>query len=160
MNRIKELKEPGLNTNKMDYTTELSWRPLALEGLYNTGESLEDAYLRTIVADMTYHCYLDRRLRGKMTWNDHGLSGTALKCATFGRCFTVTEQRYMGLVRKDEEIGDEAFVILGGEVLYVLRPVESHYLFVGECYMHGLMDGEAMDWFMDGRAAVKEIGIR
>ncbi|MCJ1473325.1 hypothetical protein MMC13_001976 [Lambiella insularis] len=157
---IKELKDPGPNTNKMDYATELSWRPLASEGMYHTGESFDDAYLRTVVADMTYLHGVDRRRGGKMNWDEHELFGTALKCATFGRRFAFTEQGHMGLVRQDVEAGDEVFVILGGEVLYVLRPVGSYYLFVGECYMHGLMDGEAMEWVLDGRAAVSDIAIR
>jgi len=45
-------------------------------------------------------------------------------------------------------------------VLYVLRPEGDHYLFAGECYIHGLMDGEAMRWLEDGRASVEGLEIR
>lgn len=95
-----------------------------------------------------------------MRWDDNELCGTALKCATFGRRFATTRGGYMGLVRKDVAVGDEVFVLLGGEVLYVLRPERDHYLFVGECYLHGLMDGEAMRWLEDGRASVRGLEIR
>jgi hypothetical protein len=33
---------------------------------------------------------------------------------------------------------------LGGSVLYILRPRGNEYEFIGECYVHGLMDGEAL----------------
>jgi Heterokaryon incompatibility protein (HET) len=44
------------------------------------------------------------------------------------------------------EVGDHVFVLLGGEVPYLLRETEAEteYTFVGECYIHGLMSGEAL----------------
>jgi hypothetical protein len=27
----------------------------------------------------------------------------------------------------------------------ILRPVNDHFLLVGECYVHGIMDGEALE---------------
>ncbi|PMD30792.1 hypothetical protein L207DRAFT_389806, partial [Hyaloscypha variabilis F] len=41
--------------------------------------------------------------------------------------------------------GDSVFVFLGGEVPHLLRRThkENEYSFVGECYVHGLMEGEA-----------------
>ena len=59
----------------------------------------------------------------------------------------------MGLVPAAARLGDRIVLIFGGSVLYVLRPREgllaSQYEFVGECYIHGLMDGEVLDWEMD-----------
>ena len=146
---IKTLSDPGPNMNSMDYATEMSWRPSASDASYMTGESMEDAYLKTIVADMTFGNNVDRSRGGKMNWNEHELFGTALKCAAFGRRFVTTKDGCMGLVRKDVEVGDVVFVLLGGEVLYVLRPQGTYYLFVGECYIHGLMDGEAVERLND-----------
>ncbi|MCJ1404695.1 hypothetical protein MMC11_007921 [Xylographa trunciseda] len=157
---IEKLSTPGLNQVRTDHAIEMSWKAFIPEGVYFTGESMNDVYLRTVVADMTYLYNIDRRRGGKMQWNGTEQFGTALKCATFGRCFAITRNRYMGLVRKDVNVGDQVFVLLGGEVLYVLRPHEDHHLFMGECYMHGLMDGEAMEWLKDGRAALKRLRIR
>jgi hypothetical protein len=43
------------------------------------------------------------------------------------------------------EDGDVEVVPLGGEVPLVLRPRDDGgYYFVAECYVHGIMDGEAL----------------
>lgn len=39
---------------------------------------------------------------------------------------------------------DKVVIILGCASPLVLRAVESHYELVGECYVHGIMHGEAM----------------
>ena len=43
----------------------------------------------------------------------------------------------MGLARNDVAIDDRAFLLLGGESVCAC-PERGHYLFVGECYIHGL----------------------
>jgi hypothetical protein len=35
-------------------------------------------------------------------------------------------------------------VLLGGSVPFVLRRVKTHFTLVGECYVHGVMKGEAI----------------
>lgn len=41
--------------------------------------------------------------------------------------------------------GDVVCVLFGNKVPFCLRPMGRRYLLVGECYVHGLMKGEAMD---------------
>jgi hypothetical protein len=36
-------------------------------------------------------------------------------------------------------------VLLGGKVPFVLWPADGGCRFVGECYVHGIMPGEALD---------------
>ena len=68
-----------------------------------------------------------------------------------------TSQGFLGLGRQTVEKGDEVFIIKGSPVPLVLRPIEGTllpsfglsereqgYLFVGACYLHGFMDGEAV----------------
>ena len=68
-----------------------------------------------------------------------------------------TSQGFLGLGRQTVEKGDEVFIIKGSPVPLILRPIEGArlsqlglpereqgYLFVGECYLHGFMDGEAV----------------
>lgn len=65
--------------------------------------------------------------------------------------FCVTKRGYAGLVPGDAEVGDEICVIHGGVVPFVLRNSNSEnmlysYKLIGECYIHGIMYGEALSF--------------
>jgi hypothetical protein len=61
-----------------------------------------------------------------------------------------TLRGYMGLVPSRARVGDQLCVLFGGQVSYMLRKrKDSSYEYVGECYIHGLMDGEALDLLSD-----------
>lgn len=71
----------------------------------------------------------------------------ALEAAVFGRAMFSTEQGSIGLCSPKVRIGDEVWVLYGSRVPFVLRPsekTENKYRFVGDCYLHGAMDGEAI----------------
>jgi hypothetical protein len=50
----------------------------------------------------------------------------------------------MGLGPNAMQTGDVVCILFGCKVPYILRPVDGHYLLVGDAYIHGIMDGEAM----------------
>jgi len=53
---------------------------------------------------------------------------------------------YLGLGPKSASIGDQIVLLKGGRVPYVLRNAGSNkFEVVGECYVHGVMQGEAFD---------------
>ncbi|KAF3009459.1 hypothetical protein E8E13_002094 [Curvularia kusanoi] len=79
---------------------------------------------------------------------------------TVGRNFTITEKGYIGWVPENAKQGDVVMLFSGGNVPYILRPVDqttlasspadsndcSHlYKFCGDAYIHGIMHGEAYD---------------
>ena len=79
----------------------------------------------------------------------------ALWIASHGRCFFRTEKGHLGLCFPHTKPGDEVWVLAGGNVPFVLRRpeatgamVKTHVdvtqglKMVGECYLHGFMDGE------------------
>ncbi len=66
----------------------------------------------------------------------------------------------LALVPETVEEGDEVFMLFWGQVLYVLRPVSSHYKFIGECYVHRLMDSDALQRLNTGSARIQTIIIR
>jgi hypothetical protein len=66
----------------------------------------------------------------------------------------------LALVPDTVEEGDEVFVLFGGQVLYVLRPVSNYYEFIGECYVHRLMDGEALRRLETGSVCIQTITLR
>jgi hypothetical protein len=67
------------------------------------------------------------------------------------RVLCVTEKGYMGLVPYEAKIGDQIVVLFGGNTPFLLRESdedvhgERRWLLVGECYVHGFMDGEAIN---------------
>ncbi|KAF4962548.1 hypothetical protein FSARC_9326 [Fusarium sarcochroum] len=63
----------------------------------------------------------------------------------FNRRFFVTESGYIGLGPPDLEPRDSICVLLGGRVAYALRKgSDGTWSYIGECYVHGIMDGEAV----------------
>jgi hypothetical protein len=69
-----------------------------------------------------------------------------------GRTLFVTEDGRIGVGPDILQKGDEICIFYGAHTPFVVRPIKSvlvnvgnYYQLVGECYVHGLMDGEAME---------------
>ncbi|CAG9994502.1 unnamed protein product [Clonostachys byssicola] len=70
----------------------------------------------------------------------------SLLLLTFGAKFCVTEAGRFGQVPLDSKLGDRICVLTGGEVPFAVRPTGSGtYTLLGECYVDGIMDGEALE---------------
>ncbi|KAK0128803.1 hypothetical protein ONS95_000753 [Cadophora gregata] len=68
-------------------------------------------------------------------------------CITWshGRTFIITSKGYIGIAPLKTEIGDIVTVLEGGSVPFVLRALdEGGYKFIGESYVDGIMEGEAL----------------
>lgn len=64
--------------------------------------------------------------------------------ATTGRSFILTSKGFLGLGPVSSQMGDIVCLVRGCDVPVVLRPVagkEGVYKMVGDCYVHGIMDG-------------------
>jgi hypothetical protein len=62
-----------------------------------------------------------------------------------GRNLCITTGGYLGYVSNDSQIGDKICILFGSAVPYILREDNNgSFVLVGECYVHGVMDGEAM----------------
>ena len=67
-----------------------------------------------------------------------------------GTRFCVTQDGYMGLVPTRAAKGDAICVFMGGAVPFVIRGTDNgRFRLLGECYIHGLMDGKALDVVLD-----------
>lgn len=64
--------------------------------------------------------------------------------APFRRRLIVTEKGYLGLTAEHVRTGDVVVIMMGGQVPLVLRQVQQHYVLIGEAYIDGIMDGEAL----------------
>jgi hypothetical protein len=64
---------------------------------------------------------------------------------TAGKNLCVTAGGYLGHVFSGSQIGDKICILFGAYVPFVLREEkDGFYRLVGECYLHGVMDGEVM----------------
>jgi hypothetical protein len=63
-----------------------------------------------------------------------------------GRSFLFTEKGYYGLGPSISKRGDLCCVLFGAKVPFILRRFgeENHYKLIGESYIHGIMEGEAV----------------
>jgi hypothetical protein len=88
---------------------------------------------------------------------EHSAMRTLVLGPTRGRVIFVSGTGWLGLAPWGTVEGDVVFVAVGADVPYVLRAREDGYELVGECYVQGIMEGEAMgmDWI-----AVQDVMVR
>ncbi|KAJ4301911.1 hypothetical protein N0V90_004007 [Kalmusia sp. IMI 367209] len=130
---------------------------------YPNGSSLEDAFWRTMIGDLVTAEfprqraeYTDCQLVSEFYQNGT-ISEilTSLRCMIVNQGFFITREGYIGIGPPDMAKGDEAWVLFGGNVPFILRPLghaeswkcknSNDYTLVGNAYVHGIMDGEAID---------------
>jgi hypothetical protein len=74
--------------------------------------------------------------------------GKLMKSISIGRRVAVTKKGYIGLFPPLTEVGDVVCVVEGAPAPFTLRPVDSQgplrYRLVGETFLLGIMDGEAL----------------
>ena len=74
-----------------------------------------------------------------------GIAGiTGPHPATFRRRLILTGKGYLGLTVEHVENGDLVTIMTGGQLPIILRKTEAHFVLIGEAYIDGIMDGEAM----------------
>jgi hypothetical protein len=83
-----------------------------------------------------------------------------LGSATKGRRIFVTRKGTVGLEPASMEEGDIVTILLGSGTPFILRKQGEEFLLAGECYVHGQMDGEAIEQYEDGDREVEEFKLR
>jgi hypothetical protein len=88
---------------------------------------------------------------------EHSATRTLVLGPTRGRVMFVSSTGWLGLAPRGTREGDVVFVAVGADVPYILRACEDGYELIGECYVQGIMDGEAMemDWIAVGDVMVR-----
>jgi hypothetical protein len=146
------------------FNLEEQWIPVEPDKLYRVNETMMQAFNHTIVADLgrkdteddaafSRNMAMDwdfaKRHRDTLTTQERQRQSWMLigtKMMTFGRRLFETERGLLGLGPAAADAGDQVCVFAGGQVLYVVRSVANdEHEFIGECYVHGMMDGEACD---------------
>jgi hypothetical protein len=62
----------------------------------------------------------------------------------WNRSLFITLKGYMGLGPSPLQLGDIVCILFGGIVPFILRPKNGYYQLVGDAYVHGIMEGEAI----------------
>lgn len=150
----------------------------ALSHTYFTGESFGDVMQRTSVLDIVYDDYGRPSERGgKVDYAFLGRPRVDLGPAEYRHQMNMrnakiqasklrrrglSQNLYIMMVPRTAEIGDEVWALAGGNTLYVLRLLDGEtmsYTYVGECYAHGLMDGEIMRKIESGASRMETISL-
>ena len=135
----------------------------ALDYQYFTGESYIRAFDRSMLLDVVYDSRGRPSGRGnaydqafmlipqaELTPTEYMYQRTmriAKDNALLSRATGLSRKHYLLTIPNTAVVGDTIWALAGGQALYVLRPVDQvlkQYIFVGECYGHGLMDGEVV----------------
>ncbi|KAN0122842.1 Heterokaryon incompatibility protein (HET) domain containing protein [Hyaloscypha variabilis] len=77
----------------------------------------------------------------------------------WNRVLFTTSKGYMGVGPKVSKAGDVVCVLGGGTVPILLRPANGHFQVVGESYVHGIMEGEAVQLWRDNELKDEEFEI-
>lgn len=121
----------------------------------NTPRSLDGRKWSTEEMRAGYQAlFAEGPLQAHLNAMEKSLSGLYVSCAIQacgGRRFITTTKGRVGLAPADCKEGDVICVFLGSGVPYVLRPnvvgagESSTFSFVGDCYLHGIMNSEVLD---------------
>jgi hypothetical protein len=114
---------------------------------YPTGESGEEALRETVVAETLR---ATSSLYSRRVWDTNVERGDKDTTIHQSRGFFWTGRGYVGVGSCNTQAGDSVVLLFGGQVPYILRDKEDdEFEFIGECYIHGLMFGEGLQYGYD-----------
>ncbi|KAH7369611.1 heterokaryon incompatibility protein-domain-containing protein [Rhexocercosporidium sp. MPI-PUGE-AT-0058] len=131
----------------------------AFETLYGRGRE-EDTPLEHVYMSGIFHWVWDfedderHRLRTQ-SWPFE----IAVQEAHKGRRFCVTKEGYMCTTSFDTERDDIVAMFEGFRTPFILRKLGDDWNLVGDCYVHGIMDGELLDHVADTQLNPNQVSI-
>jgi hypothetical protein len=174
------IPETGPNPEAIQATAREKGRKWAVDSKhkYLTGESFGDAIQHNCVLDLVYDEQLRpsqrggkrdaafmKRPRAELSLAEYRLQMNARNAqakASVSRNLGLSQKMYLLMVPITAVVGDLIWALAGGQVLYTLRLVnreKNQYRFIGECYAHGLMDGEILRRLQLGEARMDDISL-
>jgi len=146
------------------------------EGISNAAENSEHRGLSivatTLVAGFWYNGEPDPPIKKDPEtgewWPDGNKTRFLLEAAdrTLGRTAILTEDGNLGIASKKTETGDEIWIFMGARTPYVLRKTDEMVgdrqarRLIGPAYIHGVMQGEAIDDLERGRYDLQTVALR
>lgn len=119
---------------------------------YIGGGTVAEAYLQTLLLNIRP----DGKPKSidafeKWLWKDEQPDTNAwVRWLHFKYRLVISEKGYLGIVPPHTQAGDIVCVLFGCSMPVILRKAENHYIFIGESYVHGIMDGEAIQQMNEG----------
>jgi hypothetical protein len=176
---IKEVLTPG-RVSRTGVTqavlSKLAEDAISTSTYPHTGEPAWMAYFRTLTADRTaLSPRISERYRSDyfaqfsdVDWQHPSSIPTnlpdsfweeiskAVETIVEDKDLFVTEKGFIGLGHETCAVSDVVCIFSGGEVPYIVRGGQDPcFSFLGECYVHGIMDGEAIS----GRGAMEQFTL-
>ncbi|KAG4413297.1 hypothetical protein IFR04_013557 [Cadophora malorum] len=137
---------------------------------YNVGHEQGESSIRRIRDDdrpIWEHWWAGRNGRIELEDTPPGIEvpevrniGSSVTRASTGRRLFVTRRGYIGLCPSSGKVGDVVAVLLGGSTPFILSAIskgerrlgegdseiqgQNAFVLIGDCYVHGWMDGEAL----------------
>ena len=108
-------------------------------------------------------CHFDQQTYSLLKTNRADGSWSRFQRSAAKACYKQTFIRLdggsVGVARNTVRTADVVVVLFGGRVPFVLRPQGDQYALVGDCYIQGMMDGEAIDAWRDGRLQEQKFAL-
>ncbi|CAF9912789.1 MAG: hypothetical protein HETSPECPRED_001201 [Heterodermia speciosa] len=133
---------------------EAFWRTMIRDTIrdYEDGEAIRRANNTDELAYMCFRRWLVDQSDTKETEASPDFANfrKSFFIATQYQRFFTTHKDYMGLSDLPQS-NDEIWILFGGSVPFILRPYPANsdhagsYSLIGDCYVHGIMDGEAIE---------------
>ena len=105
--------------------------------------------LRTKLMKLTQRCRFQRRQPGEyyddLVFREPSLYLTRVEILSYFRRLIITRNGYIGLASCTTEPNDSICILFGAQTPFVLRQECDDWILLGECYIHGMMDGKAFD---------------
>ncbi|MCJ1387326.1 hypothetical protein MMC18_000168 [Xylographa bjoerkii] len=101
------------------------------------------AYLKTLTSNEDVHALLAMETRDPKAANSQYYQASIAYTAPYRKFFTTTRGT-IGLGPRSMRPGDSVCIFSGGLVPFILRKDGTRLRLVGEAYVHGIMDGQAV----------------
>jgi hypothetical protein len=111
-----------------------------------TSETYDKAFVRTLV---TGHSTADPIIDGSADESKEAEYSADMRSATARKRFFVADDTCIGMAPPMARVGDLVVIFYGARVPYIIRRSGASFRMVGECYVHGVMKGEAMRFLED-----------
>jgi hypothetical protein len=159
------LNLPRMFSNAVEQFERFGWSWLSSQrGYYFRWEKWRQANRNFRLVGRTLDEYFSETIPDDASEYDYTEVYSCFDRTSKGRRLITTKNGYLGwapdnMYGSDEDqvrVGDKIAIIFGCSTPIVIRPQGSHFLVLGEAYVQGMMDGEALEFLKSGQCDVQD----